>query len=140
MFEPLDENLEMRLREGLRAQPVPPVSADLDERVLNALARPEPWWQMAWASFRTAVPAAAGSLVLTLLLAHWAVNPSIEAREPATGVVEAAPVDLDAILAHPDLSRATMLSYRRAERAPKPAAAPDPDVPRRRSDLPLPLA
>lgn len=140
MYEPLDDNLVGRLRDGLRTQPEPSISEDFDERVLAALVRPEPWWRTLVASMRSAVPSAAGSLVLTLLAANWMVQPTADIPRPRQHVVESAPLDIEALLLHSDLSGATLLSLHREIPRSKPEPASDGDVPRRRSDVPVFLA
>src|SRR5579859_2543363 len=47
--QPDQDILDGLLRQGLRGMPVPMVSADFDERVLDAVRPRRPWWWIDWA-------------------------------------------------------------------------------------------
>src|SRR6185437_6920168 len=68
---PERDDWEWALRQGLRNAPSPPVSADFDARVLDALARPQTWWKAIWEQARPLLTGAACSLVVMLLIVYW---------------------------------------------------------------------
>lgn len=75
----LDEAMEFALREGLRAQPVPAVSADFDARVLRAVHGRSPFWEPLLTAFRPALATAAVATVVTTLL----ISPKWSSPDPA---------------------------------------------------------
>ena len=44
----LSEMLDAALRQGLRDIPVPHVSPEFDNRIMQAIHRPHPWWLIDW--------------------------------------------------------------------------------------------
>ncbi|HEY3415217.1 MAG TPA: hypothetical protein VGM51_19450 [Armatimonadota bacterium] len=83
----MDDNTEMAFREGLRAQPVPPVSADFDARVLSAVSGRSPLWELLLSALRPALATAAVSTVVTTLILSSNVktaNPALAASPPAS--------------------------------------------------------
>lgn len=136
-FHPIasgDDPAEHALRAGLYAQPVPNVSPDFNDRVLAALRRPAPWWQLWWQSARPVAISAAGSLCLTLVLLHWSLNAPLPppSRVPATSVASrsATMPSLDALLNRPNLCAA---SLEWDWNAPLPVSPPA--LPHRHSEL-----
>jgi len=88
----LDEAAEFALREGLRAQPMPTVSAGFDERVMRAVRGRSPFWEPLMSAFRPALATAAVATVVTTLLISpkWASpDPAIAASAPPTSRREA---------------------------------------------------
>src|SRR5437764_4507760 len=85
MFENQADNLQvdMALREGLRALPVPSVSDEFDARVLAAIQGPQPWWQAVLPGIRPLMAGGVCSMALTLLLVRWAIQ--VPLNEPARG-------------------------------------------------------
>ena len=82
----MDDNTEIALREGLRAQPVPPVSANFDARVLSAVSGRSPLWDLFLSALRPALATAAISTVVTTLILSSnfkTVNPALAASPPA---------------------------------------------------------
>lgn len=75
----LNEAMEFALREGLRAQPVPEVSADFDARVLRAVHGRSPFWEPLLSAFRPALATAAVATVITTLL----ISPKWSSPDPA---------------------------------------------------------
>lgn len=124
---------ELALRQGLRDAPSPPVSADFDARVLDALARPLPWWQMLWEQARPLLTGAACSLVVTLLLVSWSQRLPTAPPPASPLAVAARPLDMttvDRLLDRPHLSAASLTAWD----APPPAPADRPRTPPRSSE------
>lgn len=136
-----DVRSDMALREGLRSLPVPETAPDFDARVLDALRRPAPWWQTAWASLRPVLSAAACALVVLLpLLSSADARPDrmplpLQTASPRSTARAFSP---DSIAANPNLRGDTLhplglpLQNRPAQVAPP---EPKPAAPGRRSQL-----
>ena len=135
MPEPLDDlTLRQSLRDGLRALPVPAVTAGFDARVLAALRAPTPWWRRLWEPARPLLLGASCSLLVTLVLLHWTLSAPASAPFPRTAPpsLAAAPSrapSLDSLLDRPDLRAGSLAA---AWAAPSPAPPPDrrPQPPR----------
>ncbi len=123
---PEQDDWEWALRQGLRDAPSPPVSADFDARVLDALARPQPWWQALWEQARPLLTGAACSLVVTLLLVSWSQRiPTASPFSAPITPVAARPLDMntvDRLLDRPHLSAASLAAW--ATTPPAPADRP----------------
>ncbi len=124
------EDWELPLRQGLRALPTPAVSADFDERVLTALARPRPWWQTLWHQARPLLSGACCSLAVTLALASWAMQapspPVSHAPMSAATLLDMTAVNR--LLDRPRLSAAALAGW---DAAPPPSPADRPRPPTR---------
>ncbi len=80
----LGPEAQAALRDGLKALPVPEVSAGFDARIHAALRKAEPFWHPVWAGMRPAVSAAICSLLLTLALLKVLTAPgSVSANRPS---------------------------------------------------------
>ncbi len=143
------------LRDGVRALPPVPVSADFDARVLAALCRPAPWRERVWLTLRPLLAGAACSLALTLAALFWTLRaPLTVSPMPGFTLSVARTIDvprpdlasLDRWLDRPNLSAASLADW--PERPallddPPDAPAPErrPPPPRRRASRtpPAPL-
>ena len=76
------------LADALRSLPVPPLSADFDNRVLTALRVPVPWWRRFWQPAQPLLLGASGSLALTLLLLHFTLSGPPTAPSPTPASVQ----------------------------------------------------
>lgn len=82
----LDDETELALRSGLRAQPVPAASPGFDARVLSAVHGRSPFWELFYSALRPALATAAVSTVVTTLILSSHVgtaNPALAASPPA---------------------------------------------------------
>lgn len=123
--------LDALLRDGLRRLPSPTPSPDFDAHVLNALGRPQPWWQTLWQGARPLLAGAACSLVVTLAAVSWTTQtPTLPPRRVsplAITTTATRPLDMtavDKLLDRPDLSAA---SLSRLESQPPATNAPETD-------------
>ncbi len=103
-----ETDLDLSLREGLRAIPVPSAASDFDARVLAQLSQTLPWWRAVgpWIlSLRPAMTAAAASLpVMIGLIAWFGQTPAPSANPVSIPAVTARVLPMDRDLDRPDLS------------------------------------
>ena len=135
---------DARLADALRSLPVPPVSADFDDRVLAALRVPRPWWRRltwrgAWQSAQPLLLGASCSLALTLLLLHLTLSGPLPVPAPAAvSPLAAVPLPpIDALLDRPNLCAGSLAAWPAAlpaEAAP-PEESPRKPEPRRRAEV-----
>jgi len=130
----LHDDSDSALREGLRALPAPEPSTDFEPRVLAALRTPEPWWRIVLPRIRPLISGVACSLILTVVLAQWALH-APESRTQAVSTGARSAVAVDEVLDHGDLRGGSLarLSGDRREAIPPPrmpsAAPPSPKHP-----------
>lgn len=142
MFDPPED---ARLAGALRGLPVPPLSADFDDRVLAALRVPVPWqrrltWRGVWQPVRPLLAGASCSLALTLLLLHLTLSGPLPAPVPPAAFplasVPSAPLPpVDALLDRPNLCAGSLAAWTAAlpAGAAAPEEAPRQPEPRRRA-------
>ncbi len=133
------------LAHALRSQPIPPASADFDDRVLAALRVPIPWWRRWWQPVQPLLLGASGSLAVTLLLLHFTLTGPQTAPAPTSASVQnlaaAPPISLpsvDALLDRPGLCAGSLTATWNSspllpDAAPEPA--PRKPEPRRRAQV-----
>jgi hypothetical protein len=138
---PLETTLEAALRNGLRALPVPSVSADFDERILAALHGPKPLWLRLWQPARPLLAGASFSLLVTLVGLHWSlsapVNPSpaeLGAGRPSILATRPLP-SLETLLDRPNLTAGSLAYAWNAPSIPTPQPGARPEPRRRASNF-----
>ena len=131
------------LADALRSLPVPPLSADFDNRVLAALRVPVPWWRRFWQPAQPLLLGASGSLAVTLLLLHFTLTGPLPAPSPTPVTVQniaAAPPtplpSVDALLDRPGLCAGSLAAWNSPlPPEPIPEQAPRKPEPRRRAQV-----
>ncbi len=139
---PLNDELDMALRDGLRRLPAPPVSADFDARVLAALALPPPLGETLRVQFVSALRpllcGAACSLALTLLALFWTLHAPVSLSSPSDAPRAVRALDMaavDDLLSRPNLGASSLSVWARQSALPTPVLAVPPvhpDAKRRR--------
>ena len=139
MFNPPED---ARLADALRCLPVPPPSADFDDRVLAALRVSVPWWRRLWQPAQPLLLGASGSLAMTLLLLHLTLSGPLPSPAPlAASPLASAPSTplppLDALLDRPNLCAGSFAAWTAALPAETaaPEEAPHKPEPRRRAEV-----
>ena len=124
MFESHPDS-DRALTEGLRNLPSPEPSPDFNSRVIEGLRKPEPWWQVVLPRIRPLISGAACSLILTVVIARWALN-APESRAQVHPAAEHSTVALEEALDRPDLRAGTLarLSIDRKDVPPIPVSPP----------------
>ncbi len=147
MSNPNSTPEDAALRDALRSLPVPPPSADFDDRVLAALNAPRPWrqrlsWRRVWQPVQPLLLGTSCSLGLTLLLLHLMLSaPLAVPAPPALTNLAAAPSTplppLDALLDRPNLRAGSLAAWNSAPavEAEEPQKAPRKPEPRRRAEV-----
>jgi len=130
---PLNDELDMALRDGLRRLPTPPLSADFDARVLAALAQPpslgEALRMGIVSTLRPFLCDAACSLALTLAALFWTLHAPLTVPAPSGAPHMARPLDMaavDALLSRPDLGASSLSQWTRQPAVPIATLAPPP--------------
>ena len=132
------------LADALRSLPVSPPSVDFDDRVLAALRVPVPWWRRLWQPVQPLLLGTSGSLVVTLLLLHFALSGPPSAPPPTPVSVQnlaaappAALPSVDALLDRPGLCAGSLTAQWNSPLLPEPepAQAPRKPEPRRRAEV-----
>ncbi len=132
------------LADALRSLPVPPPSAEFDDRVLAALRVPIPWWRRGWQTVQPLLLGASGSLAVSLLLLHFTLSGPPSAPSPVPISVQnlaaAPPASLpsvDALLDRPGLCAGSLTAAWNSPPLPEPAfeQAPRKPEPRRRAEV-----
>ena len=116
---------ERALTEGLRNLSAPEPSADFNSRVLEALQRPEPWWQFILPRLRPLVSGAVCAIILTIVLTKAALNSPDSSPTVSPARAEHAVLAEDA-LDQPDLKAG---SFARLATDREPARIPTPSAP-----------
>ncbi len=149
MSNPISTPEDAALRDALRSLPVPPPSADFDDRVLAALTAPRPWrqrlsWRRVWQPVQPLLLGTSCSLGLTLLLLHITLSAPLAvpvSSPPAlTNLAGASLVPLpplDALLDRPNLRAGSLAAWNSAPAADaeEPQKAPRRPEPRRRAEV-----